>query len=76
MSKGLHDEFMENENLKNITGLTPIQFSESKVTNNDNLKEDFDLSRRSKIPNLLLKEVAGIKYNHLINRTEYMSVQN
>lgn len=60
MSKGIHDSFVENENLKKVTGLTSIQFSETKVINNDNLKEEYELSRRSEIPNLLLKYIANV----------------
>lgn len=63
MSKEIHDKFMEDENLKKIAGLTSIQFSETNITNNDNLKEDFDLSGRNKIPNLLLEESTNTKKN-------------
>lgn len=55
MCKEIHDTFIENENLKKVTGLTSIQLSETEITNNDNLKEEYSLTRRNQIPNLLLK---------------------
>ena len=56
MSRSLHNRFMENESLKKVAGLTSIQFSETDNISQEGLKEEFDLSKRNTIPNLLLKE--------------------
>lgn len=56
MSKSIHDKFIVDEALKNITGLTTIQFADSPIKNNDLLKESFDLSDRNNIQNFLLMD--------------------
>ena len=57
MSKSIHDRFIENKSLKSVAGLTSIQFSETNDIMQDNLKVDFNLSERNKIPNLLLRKI-------------------
>jgi hypothetical protein len=60
MSKSIHDSFAKNANLKNIAGLISIQLSETNNIRHEGLKEDFDLSKRKNIPNLLLRESLDI----------------
>lgn len=54
MSKDVHDSFIDNDQLKRITGLTSINFSDVPGGDSQLLKENFDFSEMNSIPNFLL----------------------
>lgn len=57
MSKHLHKAYTNDENLKNVAGLTAMQFSDAATDINPLLKNSFDLSKMNEIPNFLLMDI-------------------
>lgn len=55
MNKNVSDVFLKNEKLRNIAGLTSVQFSDKNVSN-ELLNDSFNFSEVKAIPNFLLKD--------------------